>query len=203
MQFKKSKKTDKDNNTKNKNEGVVKSIFIAYSILLSHLILLAVLGILVLFFRGVINYMTWIFIGGAALILGSAYYFIKKLKQEKNTIREILQLPEFSNKDVEIRLLGGAASFKVGNKQIQAHDAIPYAPETLQLENPVSSRIQNLGELSRLLENNMITQAEYQKLKKEVLKNYDTSSEDDFLNIETVVTDISEFSETKHEDKNE
>jgi len=164
-----------------KNEGVVKSIFIAYSILLAHLILLAALGLLVLFFRGVVNYLTWIFLGGAAIIIASGFYFIRKLKKEQKTLREILLLPEFAGKDIEIRLLGGAASFKMGSGKLSdgSNAADNPAKHYMQLENPVKSRIENLGELSRLYENKMISREEYEDLKKELLGLRSAENQDD------------------------
>jgi hypothetical protein len=164
-----------------KNEGVVKSIFIAYSILLAHLILLAALGLLVLFFRGVVNYLTWIFLGGAAIIIASGFYFIRKLKKEQKTLREILLLPEFAGKDIEIRLLGGAASFKMGSGKSSdgSNAADNPAKHYMQLENPVKSRIENLGELSRLYENKMISREEYEDLKKELLGLRSAENQDD------------------------
>jgi hypothetical protein len=153
-----------------KNEGVIKSVFIAYSIILFHFLLLAALGLLVLFFRGVINYMAWIFLGGAAAIIISAYIFLRKIRKEHTTIKEILSLPEFSGKDIEIRLLGGAASFKVGkNQESDAPAPDKSYTQYNQIESPLKSRIENLGELSRLYENNMITDEEYEDLKNELL----------------------------------
>ncbi|MDY0132064.1 MAG: hypothetical protein RBR53_05280 [Desulforegulaceae bacterium] len=189
-------KKNKTNSGTTKNEGVVKSIFIAYSILLSHLILIAVLGLLVLFFRGVVNYLTWIFLAGFMILIGSGFYFIRKLKKEQKSIREILLLPEFAGKDIEIKLLGGAASFKVGNSpsnnnQAQAKSENQY----IQLENPVKSRIENLGEISRLYENQMISKEEYEDLKKELFGNKLLDNEDDDIfdiepSNETIETEI-------------
>ena len=56
------------NETK-QNDGVFKSVLMAYSVLVLHVLLIAGLGLLVLFFRGVIQYMIWIFLGGAAALL--------------------------------------------------------------------------------------------------------------------------------------
>ncbi|MDY0362029.1 MAG: hypothetical protein RBR08_11285 [Desulforegulaceae bacterium] len=173
-------KKNKSQPNPEKNESVVKSIFIAYSILLFHLIILAVLGLLVLFFRGVINYMTWIFLGGLVVVAASAYYFFKKIKKEQNTIREILKLPEFAGKDIEIRLLGGAASFKVGNSNFERNPNLNPQNQYIQLENPFKSKIENLSELSRLYENQLISKYEYEKLKKELIGNEFTKNDDVF-----------------------
>jgi hypothetical protein len=170
-------KRKKDKNVQEKGEGLFKSIFIAYGILILHLVLLAALGLLVLFFRGVVNYLSWIFLGGAAIILGSAYFFIKKLKSEQNTIKEILLLPEFSNKDIEIKLLGGAASFKVESKGPALNSPEMEAAKQLQLENQAGDRIKNLGELSRLYNERMISIDEYERLKSELLSNVPAAKE--------------------------
>ncbi|WP_054690371.1 hypothetical protein [Desulfosarcina cetonica] len=45
-------------------DGLVKSVMLAYLILALHLLLIAGIAILVLFFRGVVNYMLWIVLGG-------------------------------------------------------------------------------------------------------------------------------------------
>jgi hypothetical protein len=181
MPFKKTKNVFQNQ----KNEGVVKSIFIAYSILLFHLVLLAVLGLLVLFFSGVVNYLTWIFLGGAAIIIASGYYFIRKLRKEQKTIREILMLPEFAGKDIEIRLLGGAASFKMGSSDSHKTEQTNNAPPYLQLETTAKSRIENLGELSRLYENKMISKEEYNILKNELLSDTVPGAQNDFYDIES------------------
>jgi hypothetical protein len=181
MPFKKTKNVFQNQ----KNEGVVKSIFIEYSILLFHLVLLAVLGLLVLFFSGVVNYLTWIFLGGAAIIIASGYYFIRKLRKEQKTIREILMLPEFAGKDIEIRLLGGAASFKMGSSDSHKTEQTNNAPPYLQLETTAKSRIENLGELSRLYENKMISKEEYNILKNELLSDTVPGAQNDFYDIES------------------
>jgi membrane protein implicated in regulation of membrane protease activity len=69
------------------NNGVIKSIFIAYFILLLHILLLAGLGVLILFFRGIVNYMLWVFLAGTGIIIFSAYRFYRKMKKEGKTLR--------------------------------------------------------------------------------------------------------------------
>lgn len=170
-------KRDRDKAAPEKSVGLFKSIFIAYGILILHLVLLAALGLLVLFFRGVINYLSWIFLGGAVMILGSAYYFFKKLNSQQNTIREILLLPEFSNKDIEIKLLGGAASFKVESKGPTLNSQGIETANQLQLEKNAGDKIKNLGELSKLYNERMISIDEFERLKGELLSNMPTTKE--------------------------
>jgi len=147
---------------------LVNSLFLASSILIFHVVLLAGLGILVLFFRGIVNYILWIFMGGCALILGSAYLFFKYMQKEGGrNIKKILTLPEFQGRSVEVKVLGGLASFKIGCDD-EKHPGIEsdFIPVPHQLEGPHAIRLRDLTELVRLLEKNLITLDEYSKAKK-------------------------------------
>ncbi|PID77883.1 MAG: hypothetical protein CSB21_02820 [Deltaproteobacteria bacterium] len=190
----------KNNKYIKKKENLGKSLFIAFLILISHVVLITAMGLLILFFRGIIHYMTWIFIGGSVIIIGSAFYFIRKIKQKQHDIFKILSLPEFSDKDIEVRLLGGAASFKIGNKtsspaQIQSQN------DQRQLENPLNPRLNQLEKLSGLYKEKLITENEYLELKKELLDNnhmtQDNSTSIDYLDIKHSTKDYPENSNKK------
>jgi hypothetical protein len=149
------------------NNGVIKSIFIAYFILLLHILLLAGIGVLVLFFRGIVNYMLWVFLAGTGIIIFSAYRFYRKMKKEGKTLREMMNSPLFRGREVEISLLGGLASLKVGKPQ-QYFALENYHDEIKQLEDPDTVRLKELNELVRLFENNLITLEEYNQGKKQI-----------------------------------
>ena len=143
----------------------------AYFILVLHVILMAALVLMVIFFHGIIDYMIWIFIGGLIAIVVSGYRFYKRMKREQKTLSEILSTPRLNGKSVEISFLGGLASFKIGAANpnlpaIESHSAnrLP------QLEDPESVRFKEFSELVRLLENNLITLEEYNKFKEELFK---------------------------------
>ena len=96
------------------NEGLFKGVMLAYVILILHVLFVVMLGFLVLFFRGVVQYMPIIFLGGTALITLSAWLFYRKMKREGRTLKETLQSSAFQGRPVEISLMGGMASLKVG-----------------------------------------------------------------------------------------
>ena len=157
----------KDNEIKN----ITNSLVLASSILIFHVLLLAGLGILVLFFSGIVNYIFWIFLAGSALITGSVYLFFRYMKKEGGTaFMKIMSLPELKGKNVEVNLLGGLASFKIASDktelQVIETDVIP---AVRQLEDPDSRRIRELTELARMLEKNLITLEEYHQVKKSLL----------------------------------
>jgi hypothetical protein len=152
------------------NDGIFTSVMMAYSILLLHVLLIAGLGLLVLFFRGFIQYIIWIFLGGAAAIFISCYRIYNRMRQEGKTLREALGSPVFNGRPVEISILGGMASFRIG-KDTSPH-ALPDATftPTYLLEDPASAKFRELSELARLLENDLITLEEFNTVKRQLFQ---------------------------------
>ena len=148
------------------SDGLVKSVMLAYLILALHLLLIAGIAILVLFFRGVVNYMLWIVLGGIAVAGLSVFLLIRRMRAEGKSLREMLRNPMFNGRSVEVSLLGGMATIKLGQpSQLTAID-LPL------LEDPESSRnrdVSQLAELARLLEKDLITVEEFNQAKRRLL----------------------------------
>lgn len=155
---------------KKDNVGLFKSLMVAYSILMLHVALVAMLGLLVLFFRGVVNYMLWIFLIGMAVILTSGYLFFRRMKREGKTLREMLKTPDFNGRPVEVSVLGGLASFRLGGKPGLPALGSDYLDVGHQLEDPDTIRLRELMELGRMFENNLITFDEFNQAKKKILE---------------------------------
>jgi hypothetical protein len=150
--------------------GLFSGVVAAYVILVLHVVLIAGLGLLVLFFRGFVTYMLWIFLGGTALLLVSAYLIFRKIKTEGMHLRDVMNSPSFRGKAMEVSLLGGLASFRMGQT-----DAFPMLedralPPSMQLEDPETVRIRELAELARLLENDLITREEFNEAKQRLFQ---------------------------------
>ena len=159
-------------NSKKESDGVVKSVLIAYLILALHILLIAGLAVLVLFFRGVVNYMLWILGGGAIMIGLSALYIIRRMRAEGKSLGEMLRNPVFNGRSVEVSLLGGMATVKLGQPTQPpaiGHDAAIDIP---RLEDPNASGsrdVSELAELARLLEKDLITVDEFNLAKRQLL----------------------------------
>lgn len=156
---------------KEKESQHFKSVLMAYFILVLHVFLIAGLVIMVIFFRGIVNYMIWVFLGGLIAIIASGYHFYKRMKMEGKTLQEILNTYRHSGRSVEVSLLGGLASLKIGGEHhnppaLNSHSS----GHIKQLEDPESIRYKEFSELVRLLENNLITLEEYNKFKEEIFK---------------------------------
>ena len=183
---------------KKNKENIIKSVFVAHFILVLHILVIASIGFLVLFFRGIVIYMPWIFLGGTAAIAVSCYLLYNKMKREGKSLKELLSLPMFRDRAVEVSLLGGLASLKVGTPSdnpnghikigdIKAIDA-EIIDHTRRLEEPYTNsggnsgedtlganqedsaaiNVKELTELVRLLDNNLITTEEYIKAKEKI-----------------------------------
>ena len=157
-------------NKKEKEEGHLKSILLAYLILVLHVVLITGLVLLVIFFRGIINYMIWIFIAGTAAIVASSYLFYKRMKMEGKTLREIFNSRQFGGRTVEVNLLGGLASLKISGSNDPAALDTASSGQFKQLEDPNVIHNREFSELVRLLENNLITLDEYHRFKEQILK---------------------------------
>ncbi len=158
------KKTEND-----KGEGLFKSVMLAYMVLVLHVLLMVALGLMVIFFRGVVQYMLWIFIAGALAIIISGYYFYRRMKAEGKTLKQMLSSPMLNGRPVEVSFLGGLASFRVGVPGQTQQLESGMADATRQLEDPGTARIRELTELARMLEQELITREEYNRAKQTLL----------------------------------
>lgn len=149
----------------------MKSVMLAYLILILHIVLLMGLGVLVFFFRGIVHYMLWIVLFGAIAILASGYWFYRRMKAEGRSLRDTLNSPLFRDKTVEVSLLGGLAQFRVGqpNGPPMLDQNLPETSQ--QLEWSGESQVQELTELARLLQSGLITNDEYEEAKKKIFRN--------------------------------
>ncbi len=161
------------NSTKtNAREGLFKSIALAYTILILHVLLIAGLGVIVLFFGGLVQNLVWIMLGGMLLIGISAYLFYRRMRREGRSLGEALRSPMFQGRAVEISFMGGMASFRLGPPTAPASKALEGAdpPEPLKLEDPESVRIRDIAALAQLLEKNLITPEEFAAAKRKLLE---------------------------------
>jgi len=152
-------------------EGLFKSVMMAYLVLVLHLLLVFGLGLVVVFFSGIVQYMLWIFLLGAITILASFYYFYRRMKAQGRTLREMMQSPMFNGRPVEVSLLGGLASFRMGGAAGGPHElGSDTRHPSHQLEDPETVRLREIKELASLLKDDLITREEYERAKQHIFK---------------------------------
>jgi hypothetical protein len=153
-------------NRSNTNRGgLFKGIAAAYLILLLHLVLIAGLGLVVIFLTGVAHYVFWIMLGGMLLIGFSAYWFFRKLRRQGKTLGEVLRSPSLHGREVEVSLLGGLATMRLGRSN--GRQSLPSSPigQQPRLEDPMSQNIREIQALANLFEKNLITREEFEQAK--------------------------------------
>ncbi len=158
---------------KNKNgqDNLLKGVSVAYLIIFLNILLIMAIGLLVLFLSGIVNYMMWILVGGLALVLSTGFFLYRKLKQGGRSLGDRMNSGAFSGQPVEISFMGGLASFKLGPQEPNFHHQIDHAPPSIipQLEDPETNRLRELKELADLLEKNLITREEYDRVKARIM----------------------------------
>jgi hypothetical protein len=91
------------------------------------------------------------------------------MKAEGRTLRETLKSPMFSGRPVEVSLLGGLASFRVGGAVDRPQLETGARSAAHQLEDGETIRQRELLALLDLLEKNAISFEEYRKAKREIM----------------------------------
>jgi len=154
-------------------DGLFKSIFTAYSILLAHVVLLAGIGVTVVLFKGVYHYLPWIMGGIGILVLSITWIFYRRMRKNSSDIKDILLMPEFRDKTVEVKLLGGLASFKITAKTNQQNLIGHHrsnVSDRLLIEDDINRTEQEIFKLTALFEKDLITREEFDKAKQNIIQ---------------------------------
>ncbi len=154
-------------------DGLFKSIFTAYFILLAHVVLLAGIGVTVVLFKGVYHYLPWIMGCIGILVLSITWIFYRRMRKNSSDIKDILLMPEFRDKTVEVKLLGGLASFKITAKTNQQNLIGHHrsnVSDRLLIEDDINRTEQEIFKLTALFEKDLITREEFDKAKQNIIQ---------------------------------
>jgi len=157
------------NSENSPNKGILNGVFLGYLVLLLHILLILGLAVIVVLIKGIYDFRWLIFFAGIALVIGSGYFFYQRLKQSNRSLRETLNDPTLRDRTLEISLFGGMAAVKLGHKDqpIQLIDATE-TQEFRQLQAP-ASQVNELGQLVKMLDDELITREEFQQLKQKIV----------------------------------
>lgn len=151
--------------------SIFSGVMFGYLVLLLHVLLMIGLGILVIVIKGIYDFRWVIFLLGMLLIGASAYYFYRYFKEHKRKLQDLMNDPALQDRTLEISLLGGMASVRLGHRDDRVQLVEPdveQAPK--QLEAPESGIVTRLAELNRMFEDGRITREEFLELKKEIFQ---------------------------------
>ncbi len=155
----------------NPNKSILNGVFLGYFVLLLHILLILGLGVTVVLIKGIYDFRWLVFIVGISLIIGSGYLFYRRLKDSNRSLREAMNDPALRDRTLEISLLGGMASVKLGHKDGSVKQIeVSNREELRQLEAPQISQVQELGELVIMLEKDLLTPEEFNRMKKKLIE---------------------------------
>ncbi len=147
-------------------------LFTGSLILILHLVLIVALAMTVVFLKSLYDIRWLLLVVGLLLIAASGWFFYQRFKKSNRKLKDMMNHPALQGRSVEISLLGGIATVKLGNNSrhptspIQIDDQ---GNDIKQLEMAKPSRLNSLSELKELLDNDLITKEEFLKLKHEIM----------------------------------
>ncbi|MFH2091066.1 MAG: SHOCT domain-containing protein [Pseudomonadota bacterium] len=154
-------------------EGLFRNLVIAHIILLLHIFLLAGVGVTVVLFRGVYHYLPWIMGAIGVLILLIAGFFYRQMRSGTSDIQTILSMPVFQNRTVEIKLMGGLASFKLEAPKttiVPLDHQISNGQAPALLEQKIQKTEESLYTLAALYEKDLITKEAFLQAKQALIQ---------------------------------
>ena len=150
---------------------VTKILGYVFLILAIHVAIILLIGLVIVLLHGISRYFIWVVAGGCAFFVLSILLFFRKLRKDREKLKEMLRDPAFQGKTLEISFLGGLASCRVSSPGAPGYklDAPAIAP---QLEDPHTVKLRELQQIAQMLEKNLISESEYTRLKDEILQSY-------------------------------
>lgn len=158
---------------RDQGQGLFKSLFLTYLILVLHGVLLILFALLVVFFRGVFEYLPWILAAGLLIIASCCWLLWRRFRRGSADLAELLDQPVLRDRAVEVRLLGGMASLRLGAPAAPSsagREAIAIDPVTTpRLEDEEAQRLRRLARLIKLRDGGEISEGEFQALRQDLL----------------------------------
>ena len=158
--------------TEKQKNPLLSGVMAGYLILLAHLLLIIILATAVVFIQTMAEYIEYVLAGGLLLILGSAIFFYRIVKQNGTQILNTLRNPSFQGQNIEISLLSGLASVSINNPekspQLMLENQAP-SIRALTETNSSSSPQNDLLRLADLYDRGLINKEEFLQLKEEIL----------------------------------
>jgi preprotein translocase subunit YajC len=153
-------------------EGLFKNIFIGYLIVLLHVLLLAGIGLSVVFIKGVFTYLPWIMGGTVVLVLVIAWLFYRRMQKGSSQIKDMLSNAQMQDRNIEVSLLGGLAAFKINAKENTG--LLPDSPgnqkNTRLIETEADRAERRMHQLDDLYEKDLITKEEFENARQTIIQ---------------------------------
>lgn len=142
-----------------------RGVLLVHVILGLHVGLIALVGLLVVFFGGIVRYWVWVLLGGLLLAgLGGFWVYRRAKAGGRNLFRDAQGGSVAPGGTMEVSFLGGLASVKL-SKPTGALPALERSQPPLMLEAPETVQVRELATLAQMYEKNLITREEFERAK--------------------------------------
>jgi hypothetical protein len=148
----------------------MKGLFLAHLIILLQLLVIAIIGMTVVFIGGLARYLLWVLLGGGALALVLAYVIYRRLRTSGRDLIKNLDVSTLQGRPFEIRFLGGLMSFKVGDSDNLPALEHKVSRSVAQLEDTETIRKRELAELAQLLADDLISTEEFTNARQKIMQ---------------------------------
>ena len=153
-----------------KQSETLKGLFLAHLIIVLQLLVVAIIGMTVVFIGGLARYLLWVLLGGGAIALVLTYVFYRRFKSSGRDLINNLDVSTLQGRPFEISFLGGLMSFKVGDSGNLPALEHKGSRSIAQLEDTESVRKRELAELAQLLADDLISTEEFTSARQKILK---------------------------------
>ena len=108
--------------------------------------------------------------GIAILVIAISGLLYQRMKNSSAQIKDVLAMPQFQDRTVEVKLLGGIASFKI-KPEIHQQTLIDNSySNTLMIGNDINKTEQQILRLTTLFKKDIITKEEFDRAKQEIIQ---------------------------------
>ncbi|MGB7919720.1 MAG: hypothetical protein WCF40_06650 [Desulfobacterales bacterium] len=153
-----------------KHSETVKGLFLAHLIILLQILVVAIIGMTVVFIGGLARYLLWVLLGGGAIALVLAYVIYRRFRTSGRDLINNLDVSTLQGRPFEIRFLGGLMSFKVGDSDDLPALEHKVSRSLAQLEDTETIRKRELAELAQLLADDLISTEEFTRARQKIMK---------------------------------
>ena len=148
----------------------MKGLFLAHFIILLQILLVAIIGMTVVFIGGLARYLLWVLLGGGALVLVLAYVMYRRFRMSGRDLINNLDGSTLQGRPFEIRFLGGLMSLKVGESGNLPALEHKVSRSVAQLEDTETIRKRELAELAQLLADDLISIEEFTSARQKIMR---------------------------------
>jgi vacuolar-type H+-ATPase subunit I/STV1 len=153
-----------------KQSETIKGLFLAHLIILLQILVVAFIGMTVVFIGGLARYLLWVLLGGGALFLVLAYVIYRRFRTSGRDLIKNLDVSTLQGRPFEIRFLGGLMSFKVGESDNLPALEHKVSRSVAQLEDTETIRKRELAELAQLLADDLISPEEFTSARQKIMR---------------------------------